>query len=323
ARTGGYGRAMLRNLLAAGLAAAAVLTVSPGAASAANLDPHIDIGRPGDQYVVRGDVVLRPGEQAHRIAVVDGDITVPRGATVTDDVLSVDGTVRIAGTVRGHVVTVGGRALVARTGVVGNGITYGSDAPVLVPGAQVHGDVKKIDVHVGRLAPFISGVLWWIAMSVSTLVLGLLALLLAPRAADATFARTREGWGPAIGIGCAVFFGLPILALIALVTLVGIPFGIGLLLALLPLGALGYVTSAWLVGRRLHSEGRTVAFLIGWGILRGLALIPLLGALVFLCAVVFGLGALSWTLLRARDDAPPGAVPPVAGGPEAPTAPAI
>ena len=71
-----------------------------------------------------------------------------------------------------------------------------------------------------------------IAVSVSTLILGLLLLWLAPRAAEATFARMREGgWGPSIGIGFVVVIGLPVLAFIALVTLVGIPFGIGLLLA--------------------------------------------------------------------------------------------
>ncbi len=318
-----YGHAMRRNLLAIALAASAVVAVAPAAAHASNLDVHVDIGRPGDQIIVRGQVDLKPGQTARTIAIVDGDVSVPRGATVTGDVLSVDGTVRIAGVVRGHVVTVAGRALIARTGVVGKGIAYGSKAPVVATGARVSGDVKKIDQHVGLLAPFISGLLLWIAMSISTLLLGVLALLLAPRAADAAFERMREGWGPAIGIGCAVFLGLPLLALIAIVTLVGLPFGIGLLLALVPLAALGYVTSAWLLGRRLHAEGRLVAFLIGWGILRGVALIPILGALAFLCAVVFGLGALTWTLLQARSGPPPARDAGAPRGPEAPTAPAI
>ncbi len=209
ARMQRYRRAMLRNLLMVALAGAAVLAAAPAAAQASNLDVNVNIGRPGDQLIVRGQVDLRPGQTARTIGIVDGDVNVARGATVTGDVLAVDGTVRIAGVVRGHVVTVGGRAFVARSGVVGKGITYGSDAPVVAPGARVSGDVKKIDVHAGRLAPFVSGVVWWIAMSVSTLVLGLLALLLAPRAADATFERMRAGWGPAIGIGCRCSSAFP------------------------------------------------------------------------------------------------------------------
>jgi hypothetical protein len=318
-----YRRAMLRMLLALTATGAVALATAP-AAGAAHIDAHVSIGRPGDVFVVRGQVDLQPGQTARTIAIVDGDVGVPRGATVTGDVVSVDGTVRIAGVVRGHVVTVGGRALVAPTGVVGHGIVYGSHRPVVAPGGRVAGDIKRIDVHLGRLAPFVSGLLWWIAVSASTLVLGLLALLVAPRAADATFERMRTGWGPAIGIGLAVFFGLPLAAVLALVTLVGIPFGIGLLLALLPLGALGYVTSAWLLGRRLHAEGRVVALLIGWGILRAVALVPFLGFLAFIAALVFGLGALTWTLLQTRGDgAAPAARAGTAGGPESPLAPTI
>jgi hypothetical protein len=43
-----------------------------------------------------------------------------------------------------------------------------------------------------------------------------------------------------------------------------------------------------------------LAFLVGWGILRVLALIPVLGGLVGFAAVVFGLGALAVVIWRAR-----------------------
>ena len=43
-----------------------------------------------------------------------------------------------------------------------------------------------------------------------------------------------------------------------------------------------------------------LAFLVGWGILRVLALIPILGGLVWFAAVVFGLGALVVAIWRAR-----------------------
>ena len=52
-------------------------------------------------------------------------------------------------------------------------------------------------------------------------------------------------------MGLAVFFGVPAAAVLALITLVGIPLGIALLLALLPLYAIGYTTSAWLLGRAI------------------------------------------------------------------------
>ncbi|HVP03269.1 MAG TPA: hypothetical protein VMT10_11925, partial [Solirubrobacteraceae bacterium] len=76
-------------------------------------------------------------------------------------------------------------------------------------------------------------------------------------------------------------------------------------------------------GRRLHADGRLVAFIVGWGILRGLALLPLLGLIVFLAAMVFGLGALTWTLLQTGRDTGDAHAASAPGGPESPTAPAI
>ena len=59
----------------------------------------------------------------------------------------------------------------------------------------------------------------WIAVSVSTLVFGLLLLWLAPRALEAAFAAARSRLGATVGWGLLLFFGLPILAVIALVNL--------------------------------------------------------------------------------------------------------
>ena len=87
-------------------------------------------------------------------------------------------------------------------------------------------------------------------------------------------ARTRIG--PSIGWGLLAFFGLPILAIIALVTIVGIPLGLGVLAALALIYTLGYGATAWIIGRRILRAGTAWvgAFLLGWGILRVLALIP-------------------------------------------------
>jgi hypothetical protein len=46
-----------------------------------------------------------------------------------------------------------------------------------------------------------------------------------------------------------------------------------------------------------------VAFLLGWAILRAVALIPILGGLVWFAAVAFGLGVLLVTIWRARASA--------------------
>jgi len=290
------------------------------ATAAAGVDLHLDVGRTGDRFVLRGPVDLQAGEVARSVVVGHGPVTIRRGATVTEDLVVAEGPLTIAGTVRGRVVTLGNRAVVTRTAVIGDGIRWASDKPVVAPGAQVSGGIRKLDWNVSNATPLISAIAWWLAMSLSTLLLGTLLLWLAPRAAEATAALMRDGgWGPALGVGFVLVIGLPLLALLALVTVVGIPFAIGLLLALVPLAAVGYVTGAWVLGRRMVGppDRRFLAFLAGWAVLRVAALVPVIGALVFLVTALFGVGALAWALLRARGEG--GA----AGGPEAPLAPAI
>jgi hypothetical protein len=166
----------------------------------------------------------------------------------------------------------------------------------------------------------VSGLAWWLAVSVSTLIVGVLLLWLAPGALYAGERAVRERLGATIGLGVALAIGVPLLAILALVTLVGIPFGIALLLAAVPMLLIAYATSAWIVGRRVlrgRSAGPWAALLAGWGILRVLALIPVLGGLVGLVATVVGLGALAVALWRARRPGAPVARPesPVPGRP--------
>ena len=66
----------------------------------------------------------------------------------------------------------------------------------------------------------------------------------------------------------------------------GIRLALALLAALGLLYALGYSASAWILGRSIlrAPAARTVAFLVGWAILRFLALIPILSGLVWFAA---------------------------------------
>ena len=87
-----------------------------------------------------------------------------------------------------------------------------------------------------------------------------------------------------------------------LLTVLGIPLGVAVLLALALIYVTGYTVAAWVVGRRLVKEpsSRWVAFLAGWGALRVLSLIPFVAALSWLAAAVVGLGAAGFATWRAR-----------------------
>jgi hypothetical protein len=148
----------------------------------------------------------------------------------------------------------------------------------------------------------VAGVLaFWFAIAISVLFLGLVLIGLAPRAADAAIEAARTAIGPSIGWGLGVFFGIPIAGAMAVGTLVGIPLGIALLLALALIFAIGQTAGAWLLGRRLVAGGsRAVSFLLGWAIVSGIGLVPVLGGVMWFAATVMGLGALSVAAWRAR-----------------------
>jgi hypothetical protein len=113
-----------------------------------------------------------------------------------------------------------------------------------------------------------------------------------------------------------VFVLLPIVAGLLLGTIVGIPLGLSLLLALALVYSIGYVVCALALGRIFVKEptSRYIAFLAGWGALRVIALVPILGGIAWTVATVLGLGML-WVAARGassdtRPVAPPLAPPP-------------
>ena len=258
-------------------------------------------GSGDDQVVITGGAVVPAGRTVGDVVVLDGPVRIAGRAT--GNVVSVSGPVRISGRVDGDVIAVSDRAFLDPTARVGGDLRYGDERPILARGARVDGSVSNENWSdavngwgwVGRFA-------WWLAVSVSTLVVGVLLLALAPRALRAAEEAGRRQLVPAIGWGVAIMIGVPVLVVVALVTLVGIPFGIGLLLALIPVGAVAYVTCAWILGRRVAGRQTSpwLALLAGWGILRALALIPVAGFLVGLAATVVGLGALAVALWQAR-----------------------
>jgi hypothetical protein len=254
--------------------------------------------------VLSGRADVPEGQQVGDLVVLHGSATVD--GTVDGSLTAVDAPVTISGRVNGDVVVFNGR-VVLRSGANVTGDVVSQQAPVVASGATIGGTSKRLQTNsnwegfgwAGKLA-------WWLAVSVSTLVVGLVLVWLVGRGAARILEAGRTRIGPSIGLGLGLFFGLPILAIIALVTVVGIPLGLGLLAALLLIYALGYSATAWILGRSIL-RGPTawvVAFLVGWGILRVVALVPILGGLVWFAAVVFGLGALAVAIWRARSTSP-------------------
>lgn len=275
---------------------AITLVLAPTSALAQNAAEE----QPDDLVVLTGNARVTAEESVDTVVVFDGAAIV-EGA-VEGSVVAFNGPVDIAGTVAEDVVVFNGTVTVRSAAVVGGDLVSRTE-PVIEEGGTVEGEIRR---NVGELFrdpfPFLGKLAAWLAVSVSILVWGFLLLFLAPRAADAVAEAWRSGGGPAVGWGLILLIGLPLVAILALVTVLAIPFGVGLLLALSVIYATGYTAGCWVVGRSILKPpgSRATAFLVGWAILRALALIPFVAGLVGAIATVVGLGAMAVAIWRAR-----------------------
>lgn len=292
------------NKLLAMFAALMLVLVSAGAALGAD-------GGTGDMgrvlIAVNGDVEVAAGEEADAVIVVGG--TAEIAGTVTN-VIVADGTVSTAsGATLDSLTVISGTALLASGTTIHGDISQLNSTIDQAEGVQLDGSVRDMAVDAAAFGLFL-GLAWivlWIGAVLATLLLGLLVAGLAARQVRlATGTISREP-AKTFLIGLLSMIVPPFLAVVAFLTVIGIPAGLLLLLVLWPIAAFaGYMVAAiwigeWLLGRRSPSAtpasrpylavvvGLVVAFLLGF--------IPLVSGIIS----IFGLGAVvltAWRTLR-------------------------
>jgi hypothetical protein len=285
--------------LAAVAVIAAVLTgAAPASAQGdADADTHV---------VLTGRAEVRAGERVETVVILDGPAVIDGHAEGA--VVALNGDIRVSGTVEEAVVALNGRATIANGARVG-GDVVSSKAPVVEPAATVEGETRTVRFSLRALG-FLFWLLWWVAVTISLFVLGILLLALAPAAMAASQLVARNEPGRVVGWGLLIAVGLPVVSVLVMLTVVGIPLGLVALLALALVYATGYVVAALALGRTMVKEprGRSLAFLAGLVVLRLVGLIPFVGGLVTFVASAFGVGALAIAGRRAaRTPAPTGA----------------
>jgi hypothetical protein len=280
-------------------AVAALVGASLLAASAATAQESVPADPP-NQIVLAGDVVVHRGEDVGEVVVFHGSATV--AGVVHGDVVVVDGRIEVTGQVSGSVVALNGPVTIGPNAQV-LGDVIGRDRIRVAEGARVDGTIRQGAAFTFRspidvFGPYAA----WLAVAVSTLVLGALLLLLAPRGADAVAAAAIGSPLASAGLGLAAFVLLPIVGVLAVASLVGLPFGLGLLLALAFLFSVGFTWGVYTLGRGLWREPRSrwLALLIGWAIVAALSAIPYVGAVLWVVGSILGLGAMTVATWRAR-----------------------
>jgi hypothetical protein len=288
------------------LAVAAVLGGAPAfaaaqsASSTPEASPGPAIGGAGNQVVLVGRVVVPRGQSVGEVIVFSGRVLVE--GIVRGDVVVVDGPITVSGQVSGSVVALSGSVRLLATAQIGGDVLAHGQV-VVAAGASVQGRMSQdVSFTLSRSLRTVAAFVSWLAVAVSTLLLGLLFVYVAPRALERTADAGRTapwasaGWGLVLGVGG------PVIAVLAIALVLGIPLGIGLLLSIVLLSLLGVVVTAQVVGRVLVDADRrtTTAFLAGWGIATVLGVIPYVSGVVYGASAIFGLGAATVAIWRAR-----------------------
>jgi hypothetical protein len=285
-----------RVLAVAALAGASLLAGSAALAQEETTPP----ADPPNQIMLAGDVIVHRGEDVGEVVVLHGSAAV--GGVVHGDVVVLDGPIAVTGQVSGSVVALNGPVTIGPNAQV-LGDVMGRDRIRVAEGARIDGTIRQGAAFTFRspidvFGPYTA----WLAVAVSTLALGALLVLLAPRGADAVAAAAIGSPVASAGIGLGAFLLLPILGVLAVASLVGLPFGIGLLLALAFLFSIGFTWSVYALGRGLWREPRSrwLALLFGWAIVAALSAIPYVGAVLWVVGAILGLGAMTVAAWRAR-----------------------
>jgi hypothetical protein len=267
---------------------------------------------------VGGDVSLPVGEEADAVVVVDGHATV---AGEANNVIVIDGTATITGTTIENLLVVRGSAEVVDTSVVYDIRTL--DAQVEQVNVDLGGSVKGLDAELIGLGWIVGSALFliWIGIGLATIVAGLLLAGLAARQVRSAGQLISRQPGRTAVAGLLALVVPPIVAVLAMITIVGIPIGFSLLLFVWPtLAFIGYLVAAiwlgqWVLarmrGQRDETERPYFAAVVGLLITLVLGFVPLFTAVISFV----GLGAvtlLAWRTLRGGGAPQPAFQPQVA-----------
>lgn len=281
-------------------------------------------GRVGGSIRAAGGNLTLNGPVEHDVVVTGGTIDIGSRGTIGRDLVLAGGTATVSAPVARRV-QMGAGTLTLRNRVggdvsgsvdhlrldgsqIGGNLDYTSNNQVdLLNGARVAGTTTRHTPSGRGVAGAGDSFIGWLRALIGIFALGLLFILLLPRFSGRAIDTLRaEPWA-SLGIGATILVVTPIVAVIAFI--VGLLIG-GWWIALLLIPAwilalaLGYVVSGFLLGRLIFAQlgwGRyhdAFALLAGVAVLAVVALIPLLGWLVSLAALVFGAGALALVIAR-------------------------
>ena len=180
---------------------------SPSPSQSSETTPGPAPGSAGNQVVLVGRVVVPQGQSVGEVIVFSGRVLVE--GVVRGDVVVLDGPITVSGQVSGSVVALDGSVRLTGTAQVG-GDVLAHDRVVVTQGAAVQGRITEdASFNLSRPLRTVATFVSWLAVALSTLVLGLVFAWVAPARARSDRGRRSNGAVGIGGMGRRAGFGAP------------------------------------------------------------------------------------------------------------------
>ena len=211
---------------------------------------------------VKGDATLPAGEHADVVVVVQGTATINGEANV---VVVVDGTANLQGARVNTVVAVRSPVTLGPGTVVLGDVRTLNSTVTQDPTATVNGSTRDMTTDFAALGfALVTGfLLLFVGFAIAVILGALLVAALAARQVRAAETLISREPAKSFVTGLVAVFVIPIVAVLAFLTVVGVPLGLAILLGLWPLaGFVGYVVTGiwigdWLLHRSVGDPGKT------------------------------------------------------------------
>ncbi|MCF6096064.1 polymer-forming cytoskeletal protein [Thermovorax subterraneus] len=255
------------------------------------LFPAFASGDGGNITQIGEDVVVNAGEVLNGDAVaIMGDVIVD--GRISGDAVAVMGDVIVSGTVEGDATAVGGRVMVE-----GNGRVLGKISQVGIAGGigEVLRNPGKYEFYWNPKILGPRSTVFNFLRLLCILALGALTIALFPNNVEvAANVVDKDAVGKLIK-GLVLMLLMPVVVLLLVFTLIGIPLIPAVFLLAAIAGFFGYVAISVFMGRRLNEHVRIASnlfteYLLGALVLGLVQLMPFLGWIVSLAVFILSLG---------------------------------
>jgi cytoskeletal protein CcmA (bactofilin family) len=282
-----------------------------------SVNQHID----QDLYAVGGNIVIG-GDIAHHVRAAGGDITIAPNAKIGGKATLAGAHVDVKGAVGSHLsaaaesveidASIKGNVELSARDVdigphanIGGTLTYWSAQQARIdPAAKIAGAIHHREVDMPRgmhrmgIAAIVIGSVF---VFLACVVLGGLLLLLLPDFTGTVERAFERSPGKSFLLGLAVLLALPIVGVLFMLTIIGIPLGLMLLFFYPLVLMIGYVTAAFFIGdhtisalrkgKPLTAGYRILGLVAALMLLALLQALPIVGGAIAFVVVLMGLGA--------------------------------